>query len=383
MVHPARNEPKEEDVVRRALGRQLGHTVKEDDKAWILMVKERFVKEVQDGFDVTLKDLKAKYLEYREIIYPAKSPQGDTQDTDPDERHLTLMKIMAIEGAQLPDVVAFRREILGCRLLEPKEGPAWIERNQGPPPHSWWVKIRLPDGIADPLKGLDAVMEVPEDKRGLGAGHYEGLSRGFLAYPFPFPSSQWVTGGTNEFQQVRLAPLRTGTPVWRLKIAANAVLRHCHRWEEECDDPWKYHRFEEQVVAFVLCGSIPLYPAGTATIHRDELSGQCHKITIEVIPRLSGSEVAQLYSQVRRRVFNGKDKPMSDKHLTLAVFMAERLSECSTWGALMAEWNKKHGKKWRYYKEIYFSRNARWAWRRMTGKEWERRPGKKGEDHDA
>jgi len=130
---------------------------------------------------------------------------------------------------------------------------------------------------------------------------------------------------------------------------------------------------EAQLVGFILTGLPPALPKARARLHVD--SWGTKRISLEVDARMPPAEVAQSYSQLRQEysqdmlgVNPSKDRPMSDKHLELGVFLAKSEGE-GAWEELMAAWNREQP-EWAYTDRRNFARDAKSAWERITGQRW-------------
>jgi len=88
-------------------------------------------------------------------------------------------------------------------------------------------------------------------------------------------------------------------------------------------------------------------------------------VTMTFDIRVSPTEVAKHYSEIRRKVFVGKDKPLTRKHEELALFVATRKDK-QTWQEMMEQWNEKYP-KWAYSNRRLFARDAKAAIQRIRG----------------
>ena len=87
-------------------------------------------------------------------------------------------------------------------------------------------------------------------------------------------------------------------------------------------------------------------------------------MTLVVDPFVPPQEVLATYSRLRQRLLPGRYRPLSDKHLKLALFAAEHKKKGVTWGAVMALWNEEHPKE-PYTQETVFARDCTVARRRL------------------
>jgi hypothetical protein len=106
------------------------------------------------------------------------------------------------------------------------------------------------------------------------------------------------------------------------------------------------------------------------------------RLVLTVDPRLDAKVVARLYQLARSKVIRGRDRPLSDKSLKLAVFLAmHRLP--ATWKELRKVWDTQYP-EWAYADKDdaearLFARDARAAYRRVTGRSWRSFQTRKGQ----
>ncbi len=76
------------------------------------------------------------------------------------------------------------------------------------------------------------------------------------------------------------------------------------------------------------------------------------RITLNVDSEVSPAKVAEVYSQLRQRVRSGRrNKPMSDRILTLVEFVLEHRRRGKNWEDIMELWNRRYP-KWKVLKPI-------------------------------
>ncbi|MDI7245864.1 MAG: hypothetical protein QME92_00080 [Bacillota bacterium] len=319
------------------------------DDIWQVLDDEGYVKEVLDGFPDAFEDMQKKYR-YLHKRFPAQAhaqKKEERKEIPPDQRLGALAQILAIEASRLPEVIAFREEVLQGRLLKVEEVSGWIRREaekQGA--GSLWVRLPLPDGCRPSssrgLRWLSCLADLPDDAKSTWPVQWDAET---LAYPGP--EDKWVE---------RVAVARDG-PLGQLKRVADALLRRFPLWQEA------------QAVAFVLCDAIPMLPKARGTLRVSSVAPS--RITLELDPRLSAREAAGFYAQLRKEALKGPDRPMTEKHLRLAVFLAEHPD--MAWEALKGQWNRAYP-AWAYSDRRYFARDAKAAWERVTGRGWTARP---------
>ena len=340
---------KTEEDVRQALASVIGREPRED--VWRYLVEKGFVAEALQGYGIEL--LKKEYMEMVKW-FPADSQRKKPREQHklpPDKRHHALAEIAAIEAARLPEVRTFREEVLGNKLLRLEEIPGWMEARAQEEGSTIWVKVPLP---SDPFRGSflenlsEGIQQAAKSLLMEGTCWPISLFHETLEYP------------SHEDNLVRKVPISWNGTLYRLKELAGQLSKKYPWWDEG------------RAVGFVLAGLIPLPVKAKGRISR--YSDAPPSITLYLDPRLSSQEVADFYSQVRREVFPTRDRPMSEKHLALAVFLARAPS--GTWEDIMKAWNKEKG-EWAYSEWHTFARDAKAAWKRVTGREWAPRPMRK------
>jgi len=135
--------------------------------------------------------------------------------------------------------------------------------------------------------------------------------------------------------------------------------------------PWG----EFEAVAFILSGWVPpLSKARVRTTFSHGYYQALSRLSIEVDPRLTPKEVGQLYNRMRARYMQGRDRPMDEKHLALAVFAEKTRRDGASWSDLREQWNADHP-EWAFpaRDDVFakrFALECRTAWSRVTGEKW-------------
>jgi len=334
------------EEVHEGLERRLGHPPRED--IWQCLVVDRYVQEVLGGL-LSLDGLVKRYRQLARIFAreSRNTQRARSERVLPADRRLAaLAEIWAAEAGRLPEVQAFRCEVLGGTCLAPEEVSAWVSRQvtqQGPP--TVWVKVPLPEGACPEhphdMRCLQGLVTLPEDSRTRWPVEW---SLETLAYP--------------SGERVSQVPVARGGTLWRLKELAAKITALFPLWNEP------------QVVVFVLTGAVPTLSRARASFEAATVGPP--RITMDIDARMSPDEVADLYARARRDALQKRATPMTDKHLRLAVHLAQQLE--LSWSALMASWNKEYP-MWSYSSTFSFARDAKAAWCRVTGRKWIPRPG--------
>ena len=291
--------------------------------------------------------------------------RSEEAEIGPDARSEALAQIAASAAAHDNRVATFRRRFLDDHLLPVEEIPSWIEervRREGQAAAEY-VLVPLPSESVDLLDNASTAHEgymrwlaheaarVAADPRSEAPGNTR-LGPRMLEYALPGERSQQI--------QIRgdgvLAELK--------RLASDELGGVGHRI------PWR----EADVVAFILSGWIPSLPkARFKVLTLGYFTGQS-RLTIDVDPRLSPKDVAQVYNRLRKRRAKGRDRPMDEKHLALAVFAEKTRRNRVPWSQLRQRWNDENP-QWtfsvdedRYAKR--FALECRTAWSRVTGERW-------------
>jgi len=327
------------------------------------MVREGYLADLETG-DTTVEHVVQEYrrrVRKRQVREQERELPGLPADT----RLEVLSRILALEASRLPEVQRFRQEVLGGRLLAVGDIPRWIEeqvRKEGPATVFVSLQVALP-ADARPRDSREALAMA---KQVLASAEpvRMALERETLECPGPPPGVEMedaaaaVLAATPGWRYH--LSIRVGGTMWRLKRLAQQLTRLY---------PWREH----QAVAFVLAGVTPLLARASVRL-LGMLPGKpltaWARIVLELDPRLPASEVALLYRRLRGEAYRGTDRPMSQKNLQLALFLAEQQDRSATWRELMAAWNERFP-KWRYTNYRRFARDAALAWHRVTGRKWE------------
>ena len=305
------------------------------------------------------------------------TPRGRRQKKEegveigPDARSDALGQIAAV-AAQWHEwgIRDFRREHLGERLLPPQEIPTWVEeqaRREGPAAEEY-VLVPIPD-----WKSLELLVDLGDPRKGYAGWLAAEAKRVAANADAEAPQSWWkgphyLSYGVPSDREKQIA-IRGDRALAELKkLTSGWAGIRCGL----CDHiPWR----ESEAVAFILSGWVSPLPkararAGFSRGYYPALS----RLSIEVDPRLTPKEVAQLYNRMRSRYVQGRDRPMDEKHTALAVFTEQTRRGDASWSELRKQWNAEHS-DWAFEAgdDPYakrFALECRTAWSRVTGEKW-------------
>jgi hypothetical protein len=309
---------------------------------WAYLEEKGYVAEVEQGFPDAFRQLVREYKKLQKLTQETRKTSREVKSegqVSADNRHVVLSHILAAEAGRNPEVKKFREEVLGGRLLKPEEMEGWIEetrRKDGPP--TLYAKMRLEEVDFQEDRGRMKIVPVlAGDSPGSAV---VGLSFETLEYP----SFSGV---------IKSVPINAFGILGRLKKVVSRIAKDESLWGEH------------NAVTFILTGLVPIIPKMKYG-YRFSSRGGPFWVTMTFDVRLSPAEVARHYSEIRRKVFAGQDKPLSEKHEELALFTASK-KDNHTWEKLMHLWNEKYP-QWAYTNRRNFARDAAAAIRRIVGR---------------
>ncbi|MEZ5125319.1 MAG: hypothetical protein R2826_03600 [Thermoleophilia bacterium] len=327
MAHEARVES-EEDVYRE-LGRALGGAP--DATVWKLLQHGRWPQDVI-GEEASFAELLSEYRTQLAIIADRQvQPRSATREPLVVGAPWTeaLAKIMALQAAKDPYVVAFRSQVLGNRLLAPEEVNPWIR------------------------------------ERLAACGSYTRQTRPDMLGAVVGPrANAWESELAVQAYVEGSAPPRTTQAESELDFldCLGDVLISSYGFY----DPDSLRRF-------VLSGETPRLAAILAAgRYREGFPQAGETIVMHVSPRCPPKQMLAAYSELRQRVLPERQRVRQpdEDDLELAVFIAE-VNDGRTWEDAAAAWNDAHEEARRYQEKRSFSRDARGAYQRVVGSEIE------------
>jgi hypothetical protein len=313
-----------------------------------------------------LRRLAAIYVTSEETLYPQRrARQGETSRSIRDLRAEALAEMIASDALlEYSGAADFRERFLGDGLLTLEEVAGWIREQaekEGSP--------------------ADGYLSVPM-RRGYHYGGHPGSEQsreGFAAWlereaAWVRESQDCELPGFHGSGRQTLTYLAANMRAHQITIRIDGPLAYLkmisHGRLLMCDAAWT----EAEMVTFILT-DLRFHVVGM-TIKRPLIASlpAAAPITIRVNPRVSPRELAKEYAKVRARCAPERDRAMSDRHVTLAVFMhCCRLPE-RPWTQLREAWNRDYP-EWRYDEAAdpearRFALEARDAWCRVSGQRW-------------
>lgn len=327
------------DEIRTELAARLGSAKAIGDRVWQWLADEGHLGRVESGERdlawlvervVNFHDAAGsafRVLQPKPQLVPKTNPQADQISA--------RSMLLAREAGQLPEVQAFRRDVLNGRMLKPEEVETWVKTasktDEAADRPGGYVTVPQPKGAQVSFRDKHLALE-PDT---LAGSPVVRLSSEFLAYGVP--ESAWI----------RRTVARYGGILDRLRHLAESLERR-YDWPEALG------------TLFVLTDMVPLVSRVRQTVH-----GGSGRITFNIdVATVTPRQLAQFYGRTLARLRKGRRiRALTTKHLRLAVFAVERSEK--SWGRRFTEWNKEFP-KWRYTAESNFRRDALQAERRLV-----------------
>jgi len=308
-----------EEDVKRELRRLLGGAP--DATLWEHAVDEGWVQDAIDYHDdedgvltLSYKYQEAEHLASKLLSDSDKPPRVPRRRSSPPTYALdALSEIMAIEAQSHPLVVAFRERVLGGRRLQSSEAAAWMRDHEC----HLWLPERWPPAWAHQM------IQAARIERYATVGDFD------------------VPENEVDFM-----------------VCVIDMLRDTYGWPDPLE-----------VAGFVLCGETPPLPSAIAYVQPyGRFWPKNAKVCLEVSPQMEPLQLMKLFASMRHAGMKPKSRirPPGEAASFLAVFVA-RHNDGSTWHEAWRAWNAEGGRK--YAEERSFTRDARKAYRMVTGKD--------------
>jgi hypothetical protein len=353
------------EQIRAGLRRELGRRRLRSD-VWAILLYYRHVQLVASG-TWTIAQLAESYRVADATFSRHGKRRPSSVELPADRRAEALAQIVAIRlDWMLPATRVFRERHLDGKYLTLEEMADWITRQraaEGPP-----TIASLPVPVTT---YSDFPSGTKQERR---AYHLDWLRREterVLSDPdCELPPSEVIFAR-------RLSFLDPQGQIESLEIRGDGVLAWLKRIAQDIVESEGIGWNEAEAVVFILTENIPYVPLGR--IHyKHAIVPAASRLILEVSLRVAPREVAALYGQRRDRILRGRDKPFSDKHLALAVFVEETNLAGKGWVELRDQWNETYRERHPTWCDEpatdptarRFSLEARTAWRRVTGSTW-------------
>ncbi len=360
--------------IKRRLRRELWPD-RLNEKLWrdLATTPPHYVLRVQRG-TVSFDDFVVLYRQKAAIHEPTKWNKAKEGEGDPDARLEALGMVAAIEAPLVVQGLSeWRKRLFGDEVLDARDIPDWLRaqvEREGEPAEEY---------VLYPFTTAEQALHGHSLTGALWTGDREGVARWLRA-----EAERIEKGPQGELPStVREPPLdiscaAPGGRILRVAIRRDGELAQLKAIARKLELFFKWP--EHLGVAFVLTDVAP--PAVPwKLLYADAALPALRRLTLELDPRLSGAEVASLYNEARAGLRRGRNRPMSEKHLTLAVFAARWREGGRSWREARAEWNRQipeHAYKTEGDATARrFGLDCRTAWSRLTGQPWPGPPPKR------
>ncbi len=344
-----------EEQPRRALTEELGEPVA--DNTWNYLIKKRYVEEYINGY-ISIEELANEYKEVRNAGSSEKSatlPQSNLpvserpeilegQASEDTRYDLAFSFLVARQVDEVPEVKAFRKEVLGGSLVPFAELENWLHNTQAQDePVVHWLEVPLGDVSPEELlewqrNGLPALVPVSQGPERLKLR----LSTFSLAYP-------------GEDGWAKAIPINPVGVMGRLKDLCDSIIKyHAPAWDEG------------STVAFVLSGKVPLIPQ---IRYRARVTSQGGPVWITATfdARTPQQTLAKHFAPIRNRLIGSRGRRVGTKGRELVLFAAKHKTKDVVWREVMNLWNEEHKHKpaWQYDNYRRFHRDTTRAQKSM------------------
>lgn len=331
------------------------------EEEWVDLVEEGYIEELLSGDSpLTGSEIADKVRKRRQVYGQRGAKKGraslilsQQEVKDPSGRLKALSLLVAQEAAKDEEVQAFRTEVLSGKLLALEEVEGWIQKQaKAEGSYTWLIsEVPIADQMIDQAIGAAINVRITDKREPLLpftgkvnvriTTHKDNFLFHFLKYSTP------------DAEEHKEIPTSLGGTLERLRWLSGKLAE-------------EYGWTEAEATVFVLAGAIPEIIPMTFTFQSKRLAA-LSRIVLTVDPTLSPKEVAEFYRRIRQHVLPGRHRELSEKHMQLALFAANRSEE--TWSDKMAEWNRTHAAEWKYEEVANFSHDCLQARRRLLRSE--------------
>jgi len=248
-------------------------------------------------------------------------------------REELLSYLFSLMAARFEKVETFRSEVLGGKLLKVEEVEPWIREHAHEEKYTVWLQVPVRPDARNSVY-TNRTLIVSEESPATD------FDLKWLKYILPAQKSESV-------------PTAAGGALDKLRIVSEHVAT-----QAVCS--------ADYATTFILSGEpLPFFSCEqSVVICSTDLCSALNRIELKIDPTLSPRQVAQVYRQLREKVFGRRYRAMSEKHIRLALFTFSRPPD-ETLKSAMGAWNKLYpNPKWRYRQESNFGRDRVAAKRR-------------------
>ena len=318
------------------------------DRTWDYLLAKGFVERCLKGEECT----EALADEARQLL--EASGGYTSEQTDPamlekdvgrtpmlEARRDAISVLLAREAEKEKQVKSFRDKFLEGRLIPWEKVEEWIKGHvETDPPSTLWLRVPVPPGHSmKTVKGHpvpDPPVSISEENPAWG------VSTDLLAYALP--GDRWPR---------------------RLPVAQEGVLGYLRSVSVSLSRTFGWH--EAQATVFVLTNVTPQYVPLQVEAALSGPFTVTSRVKLTVDFSVSPGEIAEVFRRTRAKLLSSRPRGLKEKHLHLAVFIAER-AEGETWRQKMIAWNaawRDRQPDWLYERETNFARDCNQAKQRL------------------
>lgn len=332
-----------EEALRTHLQRRLAGRFTEG--LWSYLREQGFVEDaILVGGDRGHEDLER---EARRILEAAARPteRGEGEASRPEgptpgqERAWAVSQLVAVRAHKDPEVVTFRREYLGDRLVE------WSK-------FETWVRTQV-DG--DAVETLDLTCAIEAERLVDDGNGGWVISPPLARIPRGEVSIRYLSYVVPENTWVRRVRIAADSALDKLRVLAETLAR-AYAWTPA------------QAATFVVTGVTPQVSVIRVTglgikFRRGVSHAWARRFVFNIDPAVSPQEVLRAYKEARRKEGLSRLRPVDAKKSRLAAFAGVEHAD-KTWAERWQLWNRKFP-EWTYSQQSNFRRDALKAQNRL------------------
>jgi hypothetical protein len=276
-------------------------------------------------------------------------------------RVLACSNLVAQHADEDGEVKEIRTRVLSEKFLGPLEVEPWIAaRYSGQGAPTLWGPLPPPDTSS---RSYDDVPKV-------SSGGSEELPSVSVPASHTPGQRRWLY-----FIRAEEGIVPARRPLARVATRVGGILDQLRLCSESLSLRYPWHA--AQATTFLLTGFTPvLEPLSVALMRRQPPA--LTRLTLTLDLSVPPDQLVRRYQEIRKLVFAGRHRELSDKHSELAAFSSGRPPR-ERWAQKMEVWNETYGSthsRWKYTQEKNFARDCRKAVQRTLGGKFAKLPPK-------
>lgn len=326
--------------LRKRVNAELQPDAPVSEREWEMLDSQRILDQLRCG-NLFPAGVAEKIKQLRDVYLLSPPPTKDRGGEVTSTRMRAMSELVAQDVRKDDAVLAFRKDVLGGRLLAKEKIAEWIyQKAELEGPSTVFLIVPLPPGVAVNLQRTGGELAIVPSKPINISKDWPAVATDIDMVSFPV-----------EGKPARSMPVRTGGILDRLRVLSETLAE-------------RYGWLSSESTTFILADVPPVSTPLSARYEKKDISA-LSRIVLTIDPALSPREVSERYRDVRRQYFAGRHRSMSEKHHTLVLFMNSRPVE-ETYAGGMTAWNRKYP-NWKYTSETNFGRDVQVARRRLLG----------------